>query len=154
MKTKYRAWDDKSGQYIHVGWIDFVNGEIEGLPFEIQECQDSITIKDIKKLEQFTGLLTADDRKEIYEGDIVRMHQFLFDGNECEAETIGSIEYDDEIAAFGLKIIKFDQRFSGNMGIGDWLPLYHFYGLHEESWEIIGNIHDLTPPAQHDNINP
>jgi uncharacterized phage protein (TIGR01671 family) len=90
---------------------------------------------------QFTGL-TDKNGKDIYEGDIVLMHQFLFDGHECENELKGVIEY----SGLGLMISKIEcmpySKYTGqNDGEGkDYIV--NFYGLHEESFEVIGNIHE------------
>jgi uncharacterized phage protein (TIGR01671 family) len=89
----------------------------------------------------FTGL-TDKNGKDIYEGDIVLMHQFLFDGHECENELKGVIEY----SGLGLMISKIEcmpySKYTGqNDGEGkDYIV--NFYGLHEESFEVIGNIHE------------
>ena len=98
---------------------------------------------DPKTVGQFTGRLTADD-KEMYKGDIVRMHQFLFDGDEIGVEHSGVIGYNNDSAAFTLESIGGDsyekytcyQPFEGSENLCD------FHGLHDESFEVIGNIDD------------
>ena len=83
---------------------------------------------------------------EIYEGVVVKQHQFLFDGSEYEKEIIGAIKYNAETMAFHLSNIK-NVEVNKHMGYAEnetpsSVPICLFYGLHEESWEVIGNIHD------------
>lgn len=77
---------------------------------------------------------------EIYEGDLVKVHQFLFDGTEIEREHKAEIVY--QSAAFCFRFYS-----------GDWVkeytgednhisPIDFVCGLHEESFEVIGNIHE------------
>lgn len=85
--------------------------------------------------------------KEIYEGDIVKIHQFLFDGDEYEKEIIVSIEYMNETACFGANLLQAEEikRYMGYTEEDTEkvvIPLNDFCGLHEESFEVIGNIFD------------
>ena len=92
---------------------------------------------------QYTGL-TDRNGKKIFEGDIVRVHQFLFDGNEYENEITISIEYMSDCTCFGANIIygRKIKHYMGYTGEKVVIPLCDLYGLHEESFEVIGNIHD------------
>lgn len=93
-------------------------------------------------LMQWTGL------KNIYEGDIVKVHQFLFDGNEIEKEWIGEVVYiiEHNCCGFGLKVISgdFALHHTGYKSFEDLPPiaLSSIYGLHEESFKVIGNIYE------------
>ena len=82
--------------------------------------------------EYFTGILDKNGNK-IFEGDKVKFHYFyqgIYSGGaiECEKEVEGVIE----ITSFGL-FLKCE-----NPDDGGYLL---FYQPHEESFEIIGNIH-------------
>lgn len=98
-------------------------------------------------IRRFTGLKDRNG-KEIYEGDILKIHQFLFDGNEIEKEWICKVEYITEFNAsgFGVKVLsgEFALEHTG-FNSYDEMPPFTFsaiVGLHEESFEIIGNIHE------------
>lgn len=87
--------------------------------------------------------------KEIYEGDIVKIHQFLFDGCEYEKEIVVSIEYMEEMACFGANLLQANEIrvYMGYDNETDKeekvvVPLCNFYGLHEESFEIVGNVYE------------
>lgn len=90
---------------------------------------------------QYTGLKDKNGEK-IFEGDVVNMHQFLFDGSEYETEITGVIKQGDY--GWTLSQIK-NKEVNDHMGYENGegeTYLIDFYGLHEESFEIIGNIYD------------
>jgi uncharacterized phage protein (TIGR01671 family) len=95
---------------------------------------------------QCTGLPDKNGKK-IWENDIVRLHQFLFDGSEYEKEILISIEYITEMLCFGANLIE-AKEIKRYMGYEDEdiekvvIPFNDFYGLHDESFEVIGNIFD------------
>ena len=101
---------------------------------------------DINTLCQYTGLTDKNGNK-IWENDILNVHQFLFDGSEYENEIIVSIEYMEEMMCFGANLIE-AKAIKEYMGYAtdDVEKIVHpfndFYGLHEESYEVIGNIFD------------
>ncbi|MCZ1180354.1 hypothetical protein EIJ82_01525 [Alkalihalobacillus clausii] len=104
---------------------------------------------DQESLGVFTGLRDIeqfDEPKELYTGDVVRMHQFLFDGTEHENEIIGVLVYDKELACVCLTEIQ-HKTLQEYMGYKDdqegfekeKVPICNFYGLHECSWTYLGN---------------
>ncbi|MBD1223266.1 YopX family protein [Virgibacillus halodenitrificans] len=105
-----------------------------------------------KSIGQFTGLKDIeqfDKPKELYTGDIVSMHQFLFDGEEVENEIVGVLDYDEEVAAVCLTKMN-NKQIQRYMGYGsdengfkqEKIPVCMFYGLHECSWTYLGNIYE------------
>ncbi|MBU8901220.1 MAG: YopX family protein, partial [Victivallales bacterium] len=80
------------------------------------------------------------NENEMFAGDIIKLHQFLFDGNEIEEESIAEVTWGED--GFCLKLIKsnFIKGYIGNDN--HELAVTGFFGLHEESFEIIGNIYE------------
>lgn len=92
--------------------------------------------------DQWAGIVDSEGA-EIYEGDIVNLTHWHFDGGEVEMHLIGMVVYMPECASFGL----------GNVSNADWL---RYVGLPEsgtdtvsfgsmrfapDDLEILGNIH-------------
>lgn len=102
--------------------------------FDFQELGDGWMGEIIRR--QYTGL-TDKNGKEIYENDIVKCHYFYEAlGNnlgvyEAENEIIGLISIED----MGLWIECKSEYYSGYL---------LFFNLHEESFEVIGNVFE-TP---------
>ncbi len=76
--------------------------------------------------------------KRMFVGDIVSVHQFLFDGNEIERESTATVIWLED--GFGLKFISGDfvREYTGDEN--HICMATDIYGLHEESFELIGNI--------------
>lgn len=126
-EIKFRVFDGSDYMSSPFTFQDIFEGKIQFT----QDCP----------LMQFTGLHDKNGN-EIYEGDIVSMHQFLFDGNEVEKECKGVIGY--MLAEFSLKQIHsaYLEEYTGYKAGEYETPLCNFYGLHEESFEVIGNIYE------------
>ena len=86
--------------------------------------------------------LKDEDENSVYEGDIVAMHQFLFDGNEVESQIVGVVGSNDY--GWTLTQIKneYFQEYTGYDLHEGACNLGDIYGLHDQSWTILGNIHE------------
>lgn len=150
-EIKFRAWDKFKKEWIHEPIIDGANGKMMGFnlldaSFQRHFSDDEITLvysTGLKDVEQF------EEPKELFTGDIVKMHQFLFDGEEFEDEIIGVLVYDEDAAAVCLTEIRSHdiQRHMGygtdaNGFKGEQIPVCLFTGLHETSWTYLGNIYE------------
>lgn len=97
---------------------------------------------------QITGLKDIENDIDIYENDIIKLHQFLFDGNEYENELIGTVTYCEEMSCFGLTNVKHEgtnkyMGYENNEEAKDeFHPMCMFYGLHESSFTVLGNIYE------------
>lgn len=126
-EIKFRAWDSFNAEMLKPA--DY-NGKTKELSWFFAQFEDRQKGGNEMKLMQFTGLKDKNG-KEIYEGDIINLHQFLFDGfGEVERENKGEIGID----WYGVHLLT-DKEETG-------CYLACAYGLHEESFEIIGNIYE------------
>ncbi|MCM6893382.1 YopX family protein [Enterococcus faecalis] len=114
-------------------WLEADNGDHENRHTLTREFKDVI-------LMQSTGLKDKNG-VEIFEGDVVNIHWFYTD---YDPETLGAIE--NEATAEKVVITK---EF-GNLGFwwnsgDDWVDLATLaltVQLHEESFELLGNVHE------------
>ncbi len=103
---------------------------------------------DHKTLCKCTGLRDEENEIKVYESDIVSIHQFLFNGVEYDSELTGIVVYSDVLACYCIRNIENEHvlRYMGydncDEAKDEWVPICNFYGLHESSFTVIGNIHD------------
>ena len=99
---------------------------------------------ELDSIGEYTGLHDKNG-KRVFEGDIVKIHQFLFDGNEYEHETKGAIKWGE----YGWLLSQIEgeavNKYMGYKNGEGETYFINFYGLHEESFEVIGNIHEVSP---------
>lgn len=138
MIPKFRAWDKRHNEIVSVHEINFKNDTLT------TESIDNGISKDVQMLVfilmQSTGF-KDDNGVEIFEGDVVNIHWFYTD---YDPETLGAIE--NEATAEKVVITK---EF-GNLGFwwnsgDDWVDLATLaltVQLHEESFELLGNIYE------------
>ncbi len=138
MIPKFRAWDKRHDEIVSVHEINFKNDTLT------TESIDNGISKDVQMLVfilmQSTGF-KDDNGVEIFEGDVVNIHWFYTD---YDPETLGAIE--NEATAEKVVITK---EF-GNLGFwwnsgDDWVDLTTLaltVQLHEESFELLGNVHE------------
>lgn len=140
-----------NGEWVEGALLDgvehcLIGQGIKFSPYTEDECKIVGYKVDRNTLCQFTGLTDKNGNK-IWENDIVKLHQFLFDGNEYEKEILVSIEYMEYIMCFGANLIEAKEikRYMGYENIDTEkvvIPFNDFYGMHEESLEVIGNRFD------------
>lgn len=146
-EIKFRVWDKVIKVMRDVLSIDFEKQEVicppRGHKFS-EWYNQNLPFNEVLIL-QNTGLKDKNG-KEIYEGDILLLHQFLFDGHEFENELIGEVVYDQETCSFALRNIRNAdvKKYMGYKEHEDCgnIPIFNFYGLHEESFEKLGDIYE------------
>lgn len=115
---------------------------------EVEERRGIIKFKYFLVLPETVGqwVRTDKDGKDIFKGDIIGIHQFLFDGSEHENELIGRVVWDEDRVCWAVDHIDYKQiqrymSYDNDVKFEKVkIPLCELYGLHEESYRKIGNI--------------
>lgn len=136
-EIKFRAWDKNKK-----GWIK------DPLFFFMQNHEPFFSTLHVyqgieAEVMQSTGLK---DREEcdVYEGDIVRLTYWYFDGNEAETELVGVVCYIPEEASYGLRHItnkEWIEHIGGKEGDED-TQSFGGWTFSPEDMQIIGNIYE------------
>lgn len=135
-EIKFRGKRKDNGEWVY-GYLTC------NIPLIFNDKLGSYTVYE-STVGQYTGLKDKNG-KEIYEGDKISLHQFLFDGSEYENELTGEVIYDNELCCFSLDHIR-HKEVKKYMGYDEEervkVPMFNFYGLHDESWEALSTIYD------------
>jgi uncharacterized phage protein (TIGR01671 family) len=129
-EIKFRAWDSFYKMIISTNDKEFNNNIYEFFKELEQDRKENNII-----LMQYTGLKDKNG-KEIYEGDILKVHIFTQELGESLGVREGEKEFKAEICyqEMGLWL-------QGNTEDECGYILW-FDGMHEESFEVIGNIYE------------
>lgn len=154
MNLGFRVWDVKKSRFVDTGEIQFSfygDTSVKVYPNEIlcghiEEYEHDV-LNGRFIVQQRTGLKDQNDRN-IYKDDVILVHQFLFGGAEIEKEFKGVVVWIASVGSYGVKVIdQMNNNFLDYTGYENLeeMPPFTFsslYGLHEESFEVIGNIHE------------
>ena len=125
-KLKFRAWDSKTREMIIQGDLDRIDKILT-----YYELHTHVHVM------QYTGMKDKNGT-EIYDCDICKVHVFTQE----LGENLGVTEGDHEFIA-QIKISDKGEGIILDNGKGsDSGPIWSYGGMHEESFEVIGNIYE------------
>lgn len=125
-EIEFRAKKDKSNNWVY-GYYHKLNESFENKDCILEHHRNTSTIIDGNTLGQYTGLKDKKGKK-IYEGDILRLPAYLFDGETCVCV------YQGTDTGIGFELIesrRYCLGYDGRILSDEW-----------EDFEVIGNIYD------------
>lgn len=157
-RNEFRVWDTKEKKMYNPG--DCADFDFGVYPFYLSSdgVLNRVTHQRGYKGESMMGLDSSEQDRFViqkcfgledyndtlaYEGDIVTINHFIFDGgSEIEQEHTGVIKYSTLHCSFCLADIKGGFYDFSKEDIKEGIPLNEFLGTIQESYEIIGNIYE------------
>lgn len=147
MEIEFKAQRIDNKEWVYGYFIKNKNGEcyIKDTDYNVTNGKNNLIPYEVipETVCQYIGVKDKNGKK-VYDNDKVKLHQFLFDGNEIENELTGYVSYHKNTACYCISQIEnnFYEKNTGYKKGEGQEPICNLYGLHEESFEVIGNKFD------------